>query len=162
MEITTMVLTLKNLILRILVYTLATGYCHQAMSDQAVITPLSFGRFVVADNNTVSTLTVYHDGRNPRATNNIYPIETAIPGEYFLSNFPAFTPLDITVLTNDDLSTDGPTEEFTVNNVTFEDVTTDANGEATLIIGATLSTTGSGTGYVNAEYDAVIMINISF
>jgi len=137
-------------------------FIGNASADQTEITPLSFGRFVVANNATVSTLTIYHDGKNPRATNNIYPIEQGRPGEYFLSGFPAFTPLDITVIANDDLTTDGPTEEFVVSDVTFDDVTTDANGEGTLIIGATLSTSGNGTGYVSSDYDAVIMINISF
>lgn len=130
-------------------------------ADSFEIVPLWFGRFVVADNSTVSTMTIRHDGRNPIATNQIYPIEFGTAGEYQLFNFPAFTPLAITI-TGNDLTTPGPTEVFSIGSFTFEDVTTDVNGEAVLVVGATLSTSGSGTAYVSAEYDTIYNIVISF
>lgn len=133
----------------------------QAQADSAEITPLSFGRFVVANNGSVSTLRVRHDGRAQVVSGSIYPIEFGTAGEYYLSGYPAFTPLTISI-SGFDLSTDGPTEEFTISDFTFEDVTTDENGEATLIVGATISTSGNGNSYVNSTYDATINITITF
>ncbi len=136
-------------------------YAALAIADSTEITPLSFGRFVVADNTSVSTLTIYHTGRTQRSTNNIYPIEFGTAGEYQLFNFPAFTPLDIAI-TGTTISAPGPTERFTIGNFTFDDVTTDANGEAIIIVGATISTSGNGTPYVSAEYDSIYNIVISY
>lgn len=134
---------------------------EQALADSFEITPLWFGRFAIADNSVVSTMRIRHDGRNPIATNRMFPIEFGTAGEYQLSNFPAFTPLVVTITSNN-LTTAGPTEHFTVGNFTFEDVTTDANGEAILTVGATLSTTGSGTPYVSAEYSTIYNIVFSY
>lgn len=152
----------RNVITELICFSIlitATVYCR---ADMLEITPLSFGRFVIADNSSVSTLTVYYDGRNPRASNKIYPIERGTPGEYQLSNYPAFMPLNITIISTDDLSTSGPTEEMTLSNFTHANIRTDANGQAVLIVGATLSTSGNGNNYVSSNYSANYIINIDF
>ncbi|WP_317931666.1 hypothetical protein [Halioxenophilus sp. WMMB6] len=137
-------------------------YSAFLQADMVEVTPLSFGRFVVAGNSTISTIVIRFDGRKPLYTNQIYPLEFGTNGEYFLSNFPSFTPLNITIISTNNLTTSGPTEEFSVADFTHNDVTTDANGQATLFVGATLSTSGSGNPYVDATYDAPYIINIDF
>ncbi|BFM06715.1 hypothetical protein [Halioxenophilus aromaticivorans] len=136
-------------------------YAPTSFSDELEIVPLSFGRFVIGDNNSVSTLTIRHDGRRQSSTNKMYPLETGTAGEYFLSNLPPFTPLIINV-TGQDLSTNGFGERLLISNITHNQVTTDSNGEGTLFVGATLSTSGNGTPYVSAVFDSIISIDISF
>ena len=154
-------LFLPKLLMVMMISSGLTLVSNNSYADSLEITPLWFGRFVIADNSTVSTLTIRHDGRNPIARNRIHPIEFGTAGEYQLFNFPAYTPLAITI-TGNNLSTAGPTEEFTIGDFTFDDVTTDADGQATLVVGATLSTSGNGTNYVSAEYSAIYNIVINY
>lgn len=59
-------------------------------------------------------------------------------------------------------STNGFGERLLISNITHNQVTTDSNGEGTLFVGATLSTSGNGTPYVSAVFDSIISIDISF
>lgn len=132
-----------------------------AVAAETEIVPLSFGRFVLADNSTSSTVTIRINGNNPLYSNNAYPIEFGNAGEYLLSGLPAFTPLDITVA-GVSLTTGGPQESLSIGSFTYNDVTTDSNGEGTLFVGATLTSSGNGNAYVSTDYNGTITITINF
>lgn len=122
--------------------------------------PLHFGTFALANNLTVSTLRVPFDGNNPVATNNLYPLSFGQAGHYQLTSLPAFMPLIITI--SDYVLQVGAAEEFSVSSFTYPALMTNASGEALLKVGATLSTTGSGTEYGDAVYTGIMNIMISW
>ena len=121
---------------------------------------LHFGTFALVDNLTVSTLKVPYNGTNPVATNKLYPLSFGQAGNYSLSAFPAFTPLIISI--SDYELKIGVSEPFTVGSFTHESIITDVNGEAQLRLGATLSTSGTGTLYGDAVYSGNMNIVISW
>jgi len=121
---------------------------------------LSFGTFALVDNATVSTLRIPYNGTNPVASSKLYPLTRAQPGQYQISGMPSFQALIITI-NNFSLQV-GAAEPFNVNTFTYPALITDTNGEALLEVGATLNTTGSGTGYADATYTGTISITISF
>lgn len=121
---------------------------------------LSFGEFGLGPNDVVSTMWVPHNGQHPRATNKLYPIALGQRGQYRLTGYPAFTPLIITI--NDFQLTRAFSEPFNIEDITFDSVMTDTNGEATLIVGATLKTTGSMTVYGDGDYSGNMDIVISW
>lgn len=122
--------------------------------------PLGFGEFAIAKNDAVSTLRIRHDGGNQIATYKILPLAFGQPGIFQLSNYPVFTPLMITV-SNFVLQL-GAAPDLLIEDFTFDPVTTNGNGEATLVIGATLKTTGTGTNYGDGNYTGVMNIVINW
>ena len=121
---------------------------------------LAFGEFGLGPNDVVSTMWVPHNGQNPRATNKLYPIALGQRGEYRLTGYPTFTSLMITIA--DFQLTRAFSEPFNIEDITFEPVVTDTNGEALLIVGATLKTTGSTTVYGDGDYSGNMNIVISW
>lgn len=122
--------------------------------------PLSFGEFGLGPNDVVSTMWVPHNGQHPRGTNKLYPISLGQRGEYRLTSYPSFTPLMITI--NNFQLTRAFSEPFNIEDITFEPVMTNTNGEAVLIIGATLKTTGSTAVYGDGDYSGTMNIVISW
>jgi len=125
--------------------------------DQA----LSFGSFVLAGNDAISTLVIpYDEAVAPSSSYKLYPLSPGQPGHYSLSGFVASTVLIITI---NDFNLTAPGQELmTVTNFTFPAITTNGSGDAFLEVGATLSSTGSGTGYGESGYTGTMDIIISW
>lgn len=127
------------------------------------IQQLDFGRFAIGSNSLVSTLSVPADGTPPRPTGTIYIIEPGSRGIYQLSGYPPETALTITI------SASGMTtvnqrgaESFSINNIDSAlIVMSSTTGSATLYLGATLQSSGSGTGYANLDYRATINVTVN-
>lgn len=124
---------------------------------------LSFGSFSVARNDGTYNITVAPDG-STSFDPGVYPDVAATPAEYELTNFPPNMTITIGVSvasppSNGGLIVDnvidlaqGGSPSFTLSNFTSNNPTTDAGGNATLLIGATLTTTGLGGYYSSGGY----------
>lgn len=129
------------------------------LSDITETTPLDFGRFAVVGA-VASSLEVPWTGSTPKASGNLYVIDQANPGVFALSNYPANYPLIITV--NDFVLTRGAGKVFWVTTFTHNNVITDSNGDATLRLGATLSTDGDSSGYFDTIYSGTMNLTVSY
>ncbi|OUR90582.1 hypothetical protein A9Q81_19045 [Gammaproteobacteria bacterium 42_54_T18] len=121
---------------------------------------LHFGTFALVNNTTVSTLKIFHTGATPDASSKLYPLSFGQAGHYRLTAYPVFTPLTITIA--DFTLNVGMAEPFTISAFTHDAIITDGAGEALLKLGATLSTSGTGTNYGDAVYTGIIDIQVSF
>ncbi len=133
------------------------------MAASAELQQLNFGSLAIPSNTAVATITYPHNGSPPSVSGNIIFISLGQRGIYQLSAYPGFTPLIITV-TPSDLTAGGLgiSEPLQITATSFPSITTDANGEALLYLGATLSTTGSGTPYIDATYLGNMSITINW
>lgn len=136
---------------------LSSGNAICAVTEEVA---LSFGSFAIASNDAVSTLTVSKRGGTTQATYKIYPLTQGQPGEYLLTAYPAFTPLMITI-GNFQLNRNA-SQPLSVEDFDFDPVITDANGSATIVVGATLKTNGLGGTYGDGPYTGVINITINW
>lgn len=113
---------------------------------------LSFGSVAISDNNTKQTLRIGIDGR-VSSDIGIIPVLPGTPGQFTLIGFPPHQSLtiefDTLVLS---AAGDGLGQTFTVGFSYLPLVTTDANGEATINFGATLTTSGDGDPYLDSAY----------
>jgi len=142
--------------------TLLSTAHSEAIIEQAV---LDFGTIAIKDNSAAHTLRIRYTGQiinDPE----IIIIVPGTPAEYYVSGFPVSTLLSISVTSPSGVVTSpsaGPSNEnFTISNFDYlPSVTSDVNGEFTLYVGATLSTSGSGI-YENSFYVTTMNINISY
>lgn len=130
-------------------------------AESAEVQALSFGNMAITSNDTVSDLVISHiNGVSPISTNSIHILSFGTPGKYQLSGFSAYTPLVISV--NSSQLSIGGAEPINVGSFTYNDVVTDESGNALLVIGAKLSTTGSGVSYKDATYSGVMTIVVGY
>ncbi|MBF0218372.1 MAG: DUF4402 domain-containing protein [Gammaproteobacteria bacterium] len=124
---------------------------------------LDFGTFAIISNNAVSTLAVEATGHSV-ATGAIRLIEPGEPGIYRLLDYPPGQVLTISV--NAGLMTipgvsSGPVmaiSQFYYPAVVIADI----NGDAQLVVGGMLQTSGDGQSYYDADYRSVLNIIISY
>ena len=135
-------------------------FSKQAPAAMTEEQALHFGTFALAHNLTVSTLRVPYSGNNPIATNKLYPLSPGQAGHYRLTAYPAFMPVIVTI--SDFILRVGASEPLSISDFTHPAIMMDANGEALLKVGATLSTSGSGTNYGDAAYTGTMNITISW
>ncbi|MFK7889633.1 MAG: hypothetical protein AB8B63_02365, partial [Granulosicoccus sp.] len=124
---------------------------------------MSFGTLAIPSNSSVSRFTVPRTGRNLRIEGQFVWITAASPGRYSFSRFPPFTrlsvSLDIATLTTG--ASNFP-EPLTVDSYDFDNITTDANGDAELSLGARLNTSGDGDAYVDAPYSGSTTLRVEY
>jgi len=129
------------------------------------ISPLDFGTIAIKDNSAAYTLRVRYTGQiinDPE----IIIIAPGSPAEYFISDLPVSTLLTISITSPSGITTSpavAPTnEQFTISNFDYlPSVTSDATGEYTLFVGATITTSGVGT-YQDTFYVTTMTLNISY
>ena len=126
------------------------------------IQPLSLGAIAVSKNSTKESLTIQLDGKTKRSSG-IIPTVPGSVGQFALNGFPSSQSLavsiDPVVLS---LAGDGLGKTFSLGFSYFPLVTTDANGDAVLDIGATLKTSGDGTSYGNNAHFGNATISFSW
>lgn len=125
-------------------------------------TSISFGTFVLKDNNAVHTLSfTWTETVTPDPEFII--ITNPSRGEYAITGFPASSPLSVSIQ-NADMTKDGlgVGEHFFITNYDHNAVTTDGSGAATLYIGGDLETSGSMAMYTDGNHTDTINITVSF
>lgn len=124
---------------------------------------LNFGTLAIAANTSVSRFTYPRTGANINIEGQFVLISNGSPGRYSFSGFPAFTTLSVSL--NTTTLTAGGTgipEPLTVDNYDFAALTTDAQGEAELSLGARLNTSGNGGSYVDALYSGTTVLRVDY
>lgn len=123
--------------------------------------PLSFGSFLVQSNATVSTLTVALDGP-PLASGSIIILASGAPGRYRIGGLAGNTTLTISITASPLLGPGLVSQYFEL--AAFDHpptVITNALGQATFRVGATLSTSGTNVPYTEGSYTGTIDIMIA-
>ena len=133
------------------------NYANAAITE---VQPLKFGTFALVTNNVVSTLKISDSGANPIASIKLYPLVFGQAGHYQLTGYPAWTPLIITIA--DYQIVKGASEPMTIGSFVHDPVITDGSGEATLKLGATLSTSGTNVVYGDALSSGTMNIVITW
>lgn len=151
----------------LLLFLLCAGAPARAAREYDVQQHLNFGTFSVAHNAGVYHVIVAPDGSTSYSPG-IYPDVQAQPGIYLLTGLPpgmkitlgtyvASPPLNGGLkIDNSTGLTFGGSPPFTVGSFTCNNPTTDGAGNATLLIGATLTTSGSGSYYDTGMYHGTI------
>jgi len=150
------------------------GLCFYGLTNAAFayditeIHHLDFGTFAITNNTAPHAMVVPYDGSPATYDPEIIPNTDPQRGEYALENLPPNVTFYVGVQVpnpgDGGVTMDNPTAVsgstgpgLTVSNFTASDVTTDNNGDATLYIGATLTTSGNGAMYAtdtfNGSYD---------
>lgn len=126
------------------------------------IQPLSFGTFATSNNNGNYTITV-NPGNGSVYDPRIIAETQAQRGEYLLQGQDPNRALDITV-TNGSMTLNdfGVGDTISITNYTNNSPSTDGAGDATIYIGATLTTNGSGTQYPSGSYADNIDITVNY
>jgi len=128
---------------------------------------LNFGTVALKDNNSAHQMNISFNG-DINADPAFIIITPGTPAEYLLTGFTANTLLNITILVPSSTTmlagqSDPSTSQFTIDNHhSFSPVvTTDILGEATINIGARLTTSGVGF-YKDAMYIAPMTISVNY
>ncbi|MGQ7846779.1 DUF4402 domain-containing protein [Granulosicoccus sp. 3-233] len=145
---------------------LAGMTCSSAAPAQPLIEelqPLNFGTLAIASNTSISRFSLPRTGTNMSVEGQFALIAGGTPGRYRFTGFPANTALDVSlnsaVLT---AGSNGSLEPLTVTDYDLGDVTTDAQGEAELALGAILDTTGNGNSYVDAPFSGTTLMRVDY
>jgi len=130
-------------------------------------TALSFGTIALRDNASTHQMNISFDG-SITADPAFIVITPGNPAEFLLTGFPTNTLVNIAILVPSTTTmlagqTDPSSSQFTIDNHhSFAPVvTTDLLGEATINIGARLTTSGAGF-YKDAMYIAPMTISVSY
>jgi hypothetical protein len=128
---------------------------------------LDFGVIAIRSNDAVSTLTLRHRGQpvsNGGGAGGLMVVAHGTPGRYRLHGLPPLTVLDVSVTATDFPSLDGQGvgERLTLDTFTFDALTTSATGEAELLLGATLRTSGNGSPPPEGVYRGAFEIELRY
>ncbi|MFT6907858.1 MAG: hypothetical protein ACJAS1_004545 [Oleiphilaceae bacterium] len=148
-------------------FTLLVSLLSSPLSIAAISTidDLSFGTIAVVNNDTNSDITINTAG-SIIITNHIRVITPGHRGEYVLSSYPAYTQLftTVSVIQAQTTSPAPGSEQFTLVSIdTAPSVTTDVSGTATVLVGGTFRTSGSGTGqYNDTLYSTSMELSVNY
>lgn len=135
------------------------AYARAYLND---VVNLSFGSFALINNDTPQTIVVPPAGSAVFGVNVIEGPTPPVAGEYFLEDLTPNTLLDVTIADTTLSRFGGGSPLFTITDFTTNTPTTDGNGDATLFVGATLTTSGSGAHYESGNYTGTMDITIIF
>jgi len=143
-----------------------------------IVRNLDFGQFGMRDNNSPHTIVVTPGGGVTYDPAFIPDgVAQAHPGQYALSGLPPNMALNYGISTTNGTTNGGTTLTntvslslngaligalFTVGSYTANSPSTDALGNATISIGGTLTTSGTGAGYGDGSYDGSVDLTIYF
>lgn len=129
------------------------------------VQPLSFGRVAVANNSSVQQVSVSALG-NITSSAGIRVITAGSPAIFLLSDFPGnlFINLSASIIQPGTNSGVVSGEQFTLTGLDVASfIATRPDGTATVPVGGTLQTSGSGSvNFADTDYTARLMLTISF
>ena len=123
---------------------------------------MSFGRFAVRANDMQYTIVIDPmTGNGTFDTNGFIEIDPVQRGVYVMVGLPANMPILLS-FTNSFLSPSGGGPNFSIRDYTHNNPVSDASGNATFYIGATLRTTGGGQHYNSDTYSGTFDLQIDY
>ncbi len=169
-------MTNRNAIIAVLLIGLMSDAGHAYAQELNELRPLSFGIFGVQDNNAVAALTVTPDN-DTFADPQFVMQQDGQRGEYTLTGLPPnvsfFLGVDVpnppseggVTLTGQTPATRGGGPEFRLDGLTISNggvLQSDGAGDATLYIGGSLYTSGTGERYDGGTYNGTYNITIYY
>ena len=137
-----------------------------SIAGVTTIEKLNFGTLAIVDNTTPSDITINSATNQIIITNGFRVLLPGNRAEFLLTNYPNYTPVftTATILVAETTSLTPPSEQFTLINIeSTPSTTTNGTGLATIYVGGTLRSSGSGTGqYFDAIYTATYELEINF
>jgi hypothetical protein len=123
---------------------------------------LGFGTFALQDNDGAYSIIIAPTG-SIAANSHFLFFADGQEGQYDVSGFPAATPLIINVSVNP-LNHGGGGESFTISAPAVHPASpvTDGSGNASFGLGATLTTSGTGTMYFDGAFNGSVTITVNF
>jgi hypothetical protein len=137
---------------------LTTGLCAvlaaQGLASNIEIQRLHFGSWVVVNTMAPQSIVVGTDGSYSQS-GGLVMLEAPVEGIYTILDLPEFATINsVTVTVLEDLQAGG--QVFTMDDFNVIAPDADINGETTITIGGTASTTGGGSPYPDATYNGQI------
>lgn len=124
---------------------------------------LNFGTLAITSNASVSRFNYPRTGNSITIEGQFVLIARGSPGRYRFSGFPPNTPLSVSLNTTTlTAGANGLVEQLSVDNYDFSQLSTNGLGEAELLLGARLSTTGNGAGYVDAAFSGSAVLRVDY
>lgn len=138
----------------------STASAQPAITEQRA---LNFGTLAVPNNTSISRLSYPSSGRNINNQGQFVIIDRGTSGQYSLTGFPPFTPITVT-LNNTTLYPDSIAiaEPLTVDDFDIDAPLTNSQGEATVMVGARVNTTGNGANYIDSIYSGATTMRVEY
>jgi hypothetical protein len=125
--------------------------------------PLDFGTLAIPANDSIGAFTYPRSGHNASIEGHLVRVAPGMPGRYALSGFPADTLLDVTLeATTLTAGGSGIPEPLQVVSYDVGELRSNALGEAELVLGARLTTTGNGGVYQDAPYHGTTVLRLDY
>lgn len=124
--------------------------------------PLTFGRYVMADNSAPRTIELLPGGGYTADPEYIFFTEPEL-GNITVDSYPPSTVLTITIGTTNLVRSGGGGAKFSLTNgfTVPAVVTTDGTGSATFDIGATLTSDGTGVTHTDNNYSGTYSVTVT-
>lgn len=152
-----------RLLVVFVVFTLGVGMGQSSIATITRVDAMDFGTFALKNNASQHNMSV---SRTNIVTADSAYVRIIDPtrGEYALTDFPISTVLTFSIPdTTMSLNGSGVGEIFSLENFTPPpSVTTNGSGAATLLFGATLRTSGSGSMYPDGNYSGLVDITVNY
>ena len=147
-------------LLALVLMCLAHDVCLAAITE---VQPVRFGSFALRNNSAQHSMAVAPDG-SITADASFVRLDDGSPGVFELSGLPPSTTLSVGMADILLAPTSGGGPSFSVSSVIFDPPVpvTDALGQVTLNVGATIRTDGSGTMYSNTDFSGVAMLVVDY
>lgn len=134
-----------------------------ARAGITTIQALSFGNYLVANNNSVQTITISTSGNVTDSAGLIEITPTAQQGIYDLDGLtPSAVIASVTVTALTTMRGVNITNEFILSGFTVNHTNVDGAGVARVTLGGTASTTGNGLGYPDQTYTATVQLDVNY
>ncbi len=124
---------------------------------------LDFGKFSIVNNSNVSELTVTRYGQS-FSSNSLRIITPGAPALLKFINYPAYTTLYLNPITpTTGRVQSGNSAEFILTDLDIPaSVTTDGAGEASMLLGGTIESSGTGQSYLDTDFIFSIRFTINY
>ncbi|GAC35489.1 DUF4402 domain-containing protein [Paraglaciecola polaris] len=134
-----------------------------ALSEIIFEENLDFGKFSIVNNADVSTLTVTRHGQ-AFSSNSLRIITTGEPASVRFFNYPPYTTLYLSAITPvTGQVQSGISAEFILIDLDIPaSITTDSAGEASLTLGGTIESSGTGQSYLDTDFIFDIRFTINY
>lgn len=134
-------------------------WAYPAKADLLPVSELSFGRFIVTNNATRQSISVYLDG-SFSFTDGLIKIDDPQTGQYQIDDLPPNRVLNIEAYQLEPM--EGAGNFFTLKDFNVAHTNSNEVGLTTVTLGATAESSGNNQPYADQRYTGTIQILISF